>query len=97
MISTRRIATVLALAAGVSGLGASAASAADLAGTKPMDGSPVAVLDGLVARSVPADQRSQTPAVKAQLSQLNKLNDLNQLHQVTDSVAPIMGLLPGVG
>ncbi|MFF1480649.1 hypothetical protein ACFVYD_24395 [Streptomyces sp. NPDC058301] len=97
MISTRRIATVLALAAGVSGLGASAATAAGPAGTKPMDVSPVAVLDGLAARSVPADQRSQMPTVKAPISQLNKLNDLNQLHQVTDPVAPVKGLLPGVG
>lgn len=97
MISTRRIATVLALAAGVSGLGASAASAAGPVGANPVGLSPVTVLDGLVASSVPADRRSELPTVKAQLSQLNKLNDLNQLHQVTDPVAPIMGLVPGVG
>ncbi|MFC0850019.1 MULTISPECIES: hypothetical protein [Streptomyces] len=97
MISTRRIATVLALAAGVSGLGASAASAAGPVGAKPTDISPITVLDELVTSSVPAEHRSELPTLKAQLSQLNKVNDLNQLHQVTDPVAPITGLLPSVG
>ncbi|MBD0746886.1 hypothetical protein [Streptomyces sp. CBMA152] len=96
MISTRRIATVLALAAGVSGLGVSAASAAPIGGIKPIDASPISMLDGLTAASVPADQRSKMPTVKAQLSQLNKLNDLNQLHQLTDLVAPVTGLVPAV-
>ncbi|MEV6549085.1 hypothetical protein AB0M57_10265 [Streptomyces sp. NPDC051597] len=97
MISTRRIATVLALAAGVSGLGASAADAAGPAGAKSPGLSPIAVLDGLVNSSVPAEERARMPHVGPQLSQLNKLNDLNQLHQVTDPVAPIMGLMPGLG
>ncbi|MFK8906044.1 hypothetical protein [Streptomyces sp. YS-3] len=97
MISTRRIATVLALAAGVTGLGASAASAAGPAGIQPAGVSPIAALDSLVNSSVPAQERDRIPHVGPQLAQLNKLNDLNQLHQVTDPVAPVMGLLPGLG
>ncbi|MFD9489433.1 hypothetical protein [Streptomyces sp. NPDC059991] len=94
MISTRRIATVLALAAGVSGLGASAVSAAGPAGIQPI--SPVAALDGPVQNSIPAEHRGEMPTVKAQLSQLNKLNDL-KLHQVADPGAPITGLQRAVG
>ncbi|MGW2823605.1 hypothetical protein ACWC24_21815 [Streptomyces sp. NPDC001443] len=96
MISTRRIVAAACLAAGVTGLAAPLASAAEA--TAPADGklSPIAVLDSLAAGDVPAQYQGRVPGVRQQLSGLSKLNDLGQLHQLTDLAAPVTGLLPAV-
>ncbi|MGW6523937.1 hypothetical protein ACWGA9_36835 [Streptomyces sp. NPDC054950] len=98
MISTRRIAALAALAAGVTGLAAPMASAAEApAGGKI---NPMTALDSLAASQIPAEYRADLPPVSRQLGELNKvsqLEQLNELHQVTDLVAPVTGLLPAVG
>ncbi|MFG2721137.1 hypothetical protein ACGFW5_22990 [Streptomyces sp. NPDC048416] len=99
MISTRRIATVLAVAvaAGVSGLAVSSANAAgplDHLG-KPLN--PISELDNIASSGIPAPYAAQLPGVKSQLAGLNHLNDLNQLHQVTDPVAPLLNLVSAAG
>ncbi|WP_371527441.1 hypothetical protein OG302_16180 [Streptomyces sp. NBC_01283] len=85
MISTRRMAAALALAAGATALAAPAASAAPI--------SPTATLDSLAASSIPEDRRAEVPTVTQQLNGLNNLYELQQLHQLTDLAAPVTGLL----
>ncbi|KUO09082.1 hypothetical protein [Streptomyces sp. DSM 15324] len=97
MISTRRIAAVAALAAGITGLAAPLANAADA----PSDGRihPMALIDSLVADGMPAEHRADLPPVSRQLAELNNLHQLSklgELHQVTDLVAPVTGLLPAI-
>ncbi|MEH0548727.1 hypothetical protein QA802_38380 [Streptomyces sp. B21-105] len=94
MISTRRIAAIAVLAAGVTGLAAPMAIAADA----PTAGriNPMTALDSLATSQIPAEHRSELPPVSRQLGELNKvtrLQPLNALHQVTDLVAPVTGLL----
>ncbi|WP_329416010.1 hypothetical protein OG802_31515 [Streptomyces sp. NBC_00704] len=94
MISTRRIAAIAALAAGVTGLAAPMASAADAPAAGQLN--PMTVLDTVVADQIPAEHRAELPPVSRQLGELNKvtqLQQLNELHQVTDLVAPVTGLL----
>ncbi|WP_416981958.1 hypothetical protein [Streptomyces sp. T028] len=97
MISTRRIAAVAALAAGVTGLAVPLANAAEA----PADGRirPMTTLDSLAASEVPAEHRAALPPVSRQLGELNnvhQVNKLNELHQLTDLAAPVTGLLPAV-
>jgi hypothetical protein len=95
MISTRRIAAVIGLAAGVTGLAAPMASAApEDAGAAPL--SPMATLDSLTVSDIPAEYKAALPRPSAQLAELNKLNDLNQLSQVTDLAAPVTQVLPAI-
>ncbi|OQR60399.1 hypothetical protein B6E66_30155 [Streptomyces maremycinicus] len=98
MISTRRIAAIAALAAGVTGLAAPLASAAEA----PAGGqiNPMTALDSLAASQIPEEYRADLPPVSRQLGELNKVSELeklNELHQVTDLVAPVTGLLPAIG
>ncbi|WP_314220044.1 hypothetical protein [Streptomyces zaehneri] len=98
MISTRRIAALAALAAGVTGLAAPMASAAEAPATGRIN--PMTALDSLATSQIPAQHRADLPPVSRQLGELNKvgqLEKLNELHQVTDLVAPVTGLLPAVG
>ncbi|MCX4402918.1 hypothetical protein ACFV8Z_40550 [Streptomyces sp. NPDC059837] len=96
MISTRRMVAAVGLAVGVTGLAAPMASAA--AAEAPAAGklNPMTQLDVLAASGLPAEHQADIPRVADQLAGLNRLNDLNQLHQVTDLVAPVTGLLPGL-
>ncbi|MEU5281837.1 hypothetical protein [Streptomyces asoensis] len=97
MISTRRIAALAALAAGITGLAAPMANAADAPAAGQLN--PMTALDSLVAAQIPAEHRAELPPVSRQLGELNKvgqLDRLNELHQVTDLVAPVTGLLPGI-
>lgn len=99
MISTRRIVAAVGLAAGVTGLAAPLAHAADTAAPSTGQLNPVAVLDSLAVSDIPESHRAEIPRISQQLAQLNRLNDLNQLnelHQVTDLVAPVTGLLPAI-
>jgi hypothetical protein len=93
VISTRRIATVLAVAAGVSGLAASAANAAGPLDHLVKPVSPVSELDAISTSDIPAEYRAEFPTVK---NQLGGLNDLSQLHQATDQAAPVLNLVPAV-
>ncbi|MFD9323693.1 hypothetical protein ACIRPU_40035 [Streptomyces sp. NPDC102259] len=98
MISTRRIAALAALAAGVTGLAAPMASAADAPATGQLN--PMTVLDSLATSQIPAEHRADLPPVSRQLGELNKVSELeklNELHQITDLVAPVTGLLPAIG
>ncbi|MFI5794431.1 hypothetical protein [Streptomyces sp. NPDC051677] len=94
MISTRRIA---ALAAGVTGLAAALANAAEAPHTGRFN--PMTTPDSLAANQIPVEHRADLPPASRQLGELNKvtqLDKLNELHQVTDLVAPVTGLLPGI-
>ncbi|MET8978433.1 hypothetical protein ABZX85_22735 [Streptomyces sp. NPDC004539] len=99
MISTRRMLAAAAIAAGVAGLAAPMASAADAA---PADGklNPFALLDDLAMSDIPAEHQDQMPRVSSQVSEVKKLggipNELGQLHQLTDLAAPVTGLLPAI-
>lgn len=97
MISTRRIAAAVGLAAGVTGLAAPIASAAPLDGIDTTPLRPVALLDTLSVTDMPEEHKADIPRPSEQLAQLNRLNDLDQLHQVTDLAAPVTGLIPAVG
>ncbi|MFJ3669364.1 hypothetical protein ACIPSE_23215 [Streptomyces sp. NPDC090106] len=95
MISTRRIAAVVGLAAGVTGLVAPMASAAPAdAAAAPL--SPMATLDSLSVSEIPAEHRTDLPLPSEQLAGLNRLNDLNELDQLTGLVAPVTNLVPGI-
>ncbi|WP_330336325.1 hypothetical protein [Streptomyces sp. NBC_00557] len=100
MTSTRRIVAALGLAAGVTGLAAPLAHAADA--SAPHTGlipPPMATLDSLTVSDIPARHKAEVPRVSEQLRALNQvgeLNRLNELHQVTDLAAPAMGLVPGI-
>ncbi|MEV0182200.1 hypothetical protein AB0I54_23320 [Streptomyces sp. NPDC050625] len=96
MISTRRIVAAVGLAAGVTGLAAPLANAADASAPDNGKINPIAMLDSLAVSDIPAERRAEVPRVADQLHSMNGLNDLNQLHQVTDLVAPVTGLLPAV-
>ncbi|MEG3627780.1 hypothetical protein [Streptomyces poriticola] len=97
MMSTRRIAAAVGLAAGITGLAAPLASAAD-AGAREAVGlsqglSPMKTLDSLALGDIPAEHRGEILQPSAQL---NRLNDLNQLRQVTGLVSPVFGAIPAV-
>ncbi|OIK29576.1 hypothetical protein [Streptomyces malaysiense] len=99
MISTRRIVAVLGLAAGVTGLAAPLANAADASASHSGRINPMTALDSLTAGDIPAAQRAQLPTTSEQLKALNQVGELNrlsELHQVTDIVAPVTGLVPAV-
>lgn len=97
MISTRRIATILAVAAGATGLGVSAASAAAPL-VQPQTVSVTGTLDDLSSSSVPAAQRAELPAPSSQLQGIGQgLDQVNQLQQLTGLAAPVTGLLPSLG
>ncbi|WP_316754271.1 hypothetical protein [Streptomyces herbicida] len=96
MISTRRIVAAVGLAAGVTGLAAPLANAADASAPDNGKINSIAMLDSLAVSDIPAEHRGEIPRVSDQLHSMNRLNDLNQLHQVTDLVAPVTGLLPAV-
>ncbi|MCL6675274.1 hypothetical protein ACIRP3_05135 [Streptomyces sp. NPDC101209] len=92
MISTRRIAAAVGLAAGITGLAAPMAGAAP-AVPNPGRISPMATLDSLAVSDVPREHVGEMPRPS---DQLQRLNDLNQLHQVTDLAAPLLPLLGAV-
>ncbi|MFE0451186.1 hypothetical protein ACFW2D_07840 [Streptomyces sp. NPDC058914] len=94
MISTRRIVAAAALAAGVTGLAAPLANAADAPDTGKL--SPIATLDALAMSEIPAEHRHEYPPVSRQLSEVSKVHELNKLHQLTDLAAPATQVLPAV-
>ncbi|MFI2759197.1 hypothetical protein ACH5A3_10015 [Streptomyces echinatus] len=99
MISTRRIVAALGLAAGVTGLAAPLANAAEASTPDTGQLSPMAVLDSLTVSDIPAQYKEEVPRVSEQaraLNQVNELNRLNELWQVAGPVAPVTGLLPAV-
>ncbi|MEU4660057.1 hypothetical protein AB0G32_40050, partial [Streptomyces sp. NPDC023723] len=94
MISTRRIVAAAALAAGVTGLAALPASAAD-AGARPSGGlSPTRLLDNLAVSDLPAEHRDE---ILRPSDQLGRLKDLGQLRQVVGLVSPLFGVVPAFG
>ncbi|MBO4252947.1 hypothetical protein [Streptomyces griseorubiginosus] len=96
MISTRRIVAAVGLAAGLTGLAAPLASAAEAAAPGTGAINPMATLDSLTVSDLPAAHKAEIPRPSGQLQQLNRLNDLGQLHQLTDMAAPVTGLLGGI-
>lgn len=95
MISTRRIAAAVGLAAAATGLAAPLASAAEA--EAPGAGlSSMRMLDSVAVSDIPEEHKAEIPQPSAQLHQLDRVHELNQLHQVTDLVAPVTGLLPGI-
>ncbi|GLW47431.1 hypothetical protein Stsp02_30930 [Streptomyces sp. NBRC 14336] len=96
MISTRRIVTAVGLAVSVTGLAAPMASAAE-ADAPAGNLSPIRMLDSLTVSDLPEEHKATLPRPSQQLNQLNQVpGELNQLHQVTDLVAPVTNLLPGI-
>ncbi|MGW4565651.1 hypothetical protein ACWEN3_25605 [Streptomyces sp. NPDC004561] len=99
MISTRRIVAALGIAAGVTGLAAPLANAADASASHTGQINPMTVLDSLAVSDLPPQQQAQMPRVSDQvraLNQVSQLNRLSELHQITDLAAPVTGLLPAV-
>ncbi|MFF1448467.1 hypothetical protein ACFVYF_09985 [Streptomyces sp. NPDC058274] len=96
MISTRRIVAAVGLAVGITGLAAPMANAAGPEAPGAGKLNPVTMLDSLAVSEIPAEHRDKLPRVSQQIAGLNRLHDLNQLHQVTDLVAPVTNLLPGL-
>ncbi|MFE0700608.1 hypothetical protein [Streptomyces sp. NPDC058872] len=99
MTSTRRISSILAVAAAFSCLGASAAhaaNAADVSGPLGPKVNPVSELDALTMTGIPEESRGQFPGVADQLNGLGRLNELGQLRQLTDLAAPVAGVLPEI-
>ena len=92
MISTRRIAAAVGLAVGVTALTAPLAIAADAPDAGQLN--PIAVIDSLAVSDIPAEHQDEVPRVSEQLAGLNQVNKLTE---VTDLVAPVTGLLPGIG
>ncbi|MBB4986962.1 MULTISPECIES: hypothetical protein [Streptomyces] len=99
MTSTRRISSILAVAAAFSCLGGAAAgtaSAADATGPLGPKINPISELDSLATTGIPEESRGRFPGIAGQLNGLDRLNELGQLHQLTDQAAPVTGLLPAV-
>ncbi|MFD0149292.1 hypothetical protein [Streptomyces sp. NPDC127132] len=96
MTSTRRISSVLAVAAAFSCLGASAAQAVAPAGPLGPPISPISELDNLATTGIPEESRGQFPGIASQLGGLSRVNELGQIHQLTDLAAPATGLLPEI-
>lgn len=97
--STRRISSILAVAAAFSCLGASAAataSAAEASGPLGPKINPISELDALATTGIPEESRGQFPGIAGQLNGLDRLHELGQLHQLTDLAAPVTGLLPAI-
>ncbi|MET9348440.1 hypothetical protein [Streptomyces termitum] len=97
MTSSRRISSVLAVAAAFACVGG-AASQAVAAPEGPLGRpiSPLSELDSLATSGMPEDARADYPGVREQLTGLSRVNELRQLHQLTDLAAPVTGLLPAV-
>ncbi|MCS0602604.1 hypothetical protein NX794_15500 [Streptomyces sp. LP11] len=99
MISTRRIAAAVGLAAGIAGLAAPAANAADFDHSLVGKLGAMSTLDSLPGTGIPAPQKDRIPRLSQQLDSvkhLKELNQLNQLEQVLAPVAPVLGLLGGI-
>jgi hypothetical protein len=99
MISTRRIAAAVGLAAGIAGLAVPSASAADAGAPLVGQLGAMTTLDSLAASGIPAPEKDQVPRVSQQLEavkHLNELNQLNQLEQLVAPAAPLLGLLPAI-
>ncbi|GGX88150.1 hypothetical protein GCM10010358_47770 [Streptomyces minutiscleroticus] len=94
MISTRRIAAAVGLAAGLTVLAVPTASAAvpAIGGMGPIDADDT--LNAVTRAGLPAEQQSAVPTVTDQLTGLQQLNNLNQLEQLVAPVAPVFNLLP---
>ncbi|MFI7413811.1 hypothetical protein ACIBU0_34650 [Streptomyces sp. NPDC049627] len=77
MMSTRRIAAAVGLAAGLTGLAAPLANAhpADTRNAGPQL-NPIATLDALAQSGIPEQQRHRVPRVSQQLGHLNQLGEL---------------------
>ncbi|MFF8861110.1 MULTISPECIES: hypothetical protein [unclassified Streptomyces] len=98
MISTRRIAAAVALAAGITGLAASSANAAGGAPLVDKLGA-VNTLDSLAVSGIPAQDQAKIPRVSQQLQAFNHLQELNQLNQVEQVLAPaapVLGLASAI-
>ncbi|MEY9996719.1 hypothetical protein ABIE67_008751 [Streptomyces sp. V4I8] len=79
MISTRRIVAAVGLAAGLTGLAAPLADAAetDTRNAGPLN--PVATLDSLAMTGIPAQHQHRVPRVSQQLGHLDHVKGLSQL------------------
>ncbi|MFF8726784.1 hypothetical protein ACF073_09860 [Streptomyces sp. NPDC015171] len=93
MISTRRIVAAVGLAAGVTGLAAPLANAAEASAPDTGRLSPMAAVDSLAVTGIPEQYQGQIPRVS---EQARALNQANQLWQVAAPAEPVLGLLPAV-
>ncbi|MFC5220102.1 hypothetical protein [Streptomyces coerulescens] len=97
MISTRRIATAVGLAAGLTGLAAPLANAAPLDPPNAGMLNPVTTLDSLAATGVPADRRAKVPRPSEQLARLDQLKELSRAQrpqQFRPVDTPVTRMLP---
>ncbi|MFF9086312.1 hypothetical protein ACF1BE_07875 [Streptomyces sp. NPDC014991] len=99
MISTRRIAAAVGLAAGIAGLALPSANAAD-AGS-PLAGKlgALSTPDSLADAGIPAPEQDRGPGVTDQMQGLKHLRDLEQLNrvgQVLAPAAPVLGLVAAI-
>ncbi|MFE5794950.1 hypothetical protein ACFQ8C_20585 [Streptomyces sp. NPDC056503] len=97
MTSSRRISSVLAVAAAFTCLGGAASQAvAAPAGPLGPPISPIAELDALATTGMPEEASAAYPGVGEQLGGLSRVGEIRQLHQLTDLAAPATGLLPEI-
>ncbi|MEU3416142.1 MULTISPECIES: hypothetical protein [unclassified Streptomyces] len=99
MISTRRIAAAVGLAAGIAGLAAPQAGAATTGAPLIGKFGALSALDSLTAGDIPAPHRDRVPKVSDQVQELRHLRELNQLHQLEQVIAPaapVLGLVNAV-
>ncbi|GGW71527.1 hypothetical protein GCM10010503_56200 [Streptomyces lucensis JCM 4490] len=99
MISTRRIAAAVGLAAGLAGLTLPTANAAEAAAPPAAKAGVATTLDALVASGVPEPQRDQVPPLYEQVpavKQLGELTRFDELQQLIAPAAPGLAVLPAV-
>ncbi|MFE6287090.1 hypothetical protein [Streptomyces sp. NPDC057877] len=93
MISTRRIVAAVGLAAGVAGLAAPTASAAEAESKGTDKISPLAIVDSLQVKDMPLRYREALPLPSQQVAQFRRLKELEQ---VAAPIAPVVGLVHGI-
>ncbi|MFJ7147363.1 hypothetical protein ACIQVT_04050 [Streptomyces sp. NPDC100445] len=99
MISTRRIAAAVGLAAGIAGLAVPSANAASAGAPLVEKLGALSTLDSLPGAGLPAAEQERVPRVTDQLGalqHLKELNQLNQVEQVLAPAAPVLGLVSAI-
>ncbi|MFB0620181.1 hypothetical protein [Streptomyces sp. AGS-58] len=93
MISTRRIAAAVGLAAGIAGLAVPSANAADAGAPLVGELSALSAPDSLAGAGMPASEQGRVPRVTDQMQALEHVKDLSRLSRVEQALAPAAAVL----
>ncbi|GAA4935940.1 hypothetical protein ACFPM3_06130 [Streptomyces coeruleoprunus] len=96
MTKTQRLFVALAVTAGASALAAPSAHAG-VVPIGPQGPSLLSQVESLSMSGVAPEYRSQVPRLTQQFGGLAGLQKLGELRQVVAPVAPVLGLVPGIG